>query len=621
MKRRILAWLMALTMLFGSALMLASCQGGESSFDKEENKDSASTPDTTDVPETTEAPNTPDTTKAEETTAEPIEVAPFRLSEDVKIIYPNDNKSLKSVADLIAEEIMKAYGIKVKVSSDFAYVEGPEIIIGYCSYRENSVKFHDVFFYSSGVGYEVLSDREIVISSLDPEKVVVAAELFIHNIIRKYAEPLVLEVGTSGSKNNVRPDVNYTINGVKLEDYTIVAEKVDDPAVLYLAKTIKQNLYTQLNVVSEASFGGGHAIKVGDYGTSCYDGTRFSITAENVGGISTVCVNGDSEMLLGAAAECFCTSFLDTDAHQADFEIPAVTYSYYFDKYLSTGLCFNEIVESETLYEGVDYYQMKYTNNKGNNVDAFITVVSGNSPVEFRSWAGDLTHIDAGKEKFSVKTITKQAQEFESVVGERVIAASNASYFMMGAGTNHPWTMRVIRGEELCPPRDTGSLVRPANWMGITYDGKLVTGDAESYYSTWKGKLEYALACGIYMMKDGKVKFQDDQNIGINPLTAVATTADGGFVILCVDGRPNNGKGTSDGGTSADMLGIILDLDMLYPNIEFVDIYTMDGGGSTEMILESGNGFETVNSPCDVKNGKRGNSRGIGDCILIVVPN
>ena len=392
-------------------------------------------------------------------------------------------------------------------------------------------------------------------------------------------------------------------------------------AMLYLAKVINQSLYTKLNVVAASDFKGGHAIKVGDYGSSCYDGTRFSITAENVGGVSTVCVNGDSEAIVGKAVDYFCNNFLATKSLQADFEIPAVTYSYYFDKYLSTGLRFTEIVEKETLYEGVDYYQMKYTNNKGKNVDAFITVVSGNSPVEFRSWAGDMTHIDAGKAKFNVKTVTQQATEYEAVMGERVVVASNASYFMMGAGTNHPWTMRVIRGEELCPPRDTGSLVRPANWMGITYDGKLVTGDAESYYSTWKGKLEYALACVIYMMKDGKVEFQDGQNIEINPLTAVATTADGGFVLLCVDGRPNNGNGTSEGGTSADMLGIILDLDMLYPDIEFVDIYTMDGGGSTEMIIENGSGFETVNSPCNVKNGKRGSSRGIGDCILVVVPN
>jgi len=617
MKKRILAWFLALVMLLSTALLI-SCEGEEPSSDNEETEDGTVNPDTTEAPGESQAP---DTTEVEETTAAPIAVAPFRLSEDVKIIYPNDNKSLKSVADLIAEEIMKAYGIKVEVSSDFAYVEGPEIIIGYCSYRESSVKFHDVFFYSSGVGYEVLSDREIVISSLDPEKVVVAAELFIHNIIRKYAEPLVLEVGTAGSKHNERPDVKYTINGVNLEDYTIVAEKADDPAVLYLAKTIKQNLYTQLNVVPEASFGGGHAIKVGDYGPSCYDGTRFSVTSENVGGISTVCVNGDSEAVLSAAAEFFCNKFIATESLKADFEVPAVTYSYYFDKYLSTGLSFTEIVESETIYEGVDYYQMKYTNNKGNNVDAFILVVSGDSPAKFRTWAGDMTHIDAGKAKFDVKTVAQQAKEYETVMGGRVVAASNASYFMMGAGTNHPWTMRVIRGEELCPPRDTGNLLRPANWMGITYDGQLVTGNAETYYSTWKGKLEYALACGIYMMKDGKVEFQDGQNIDINPLTAVATTADGGFVILCVDGRPNKGNGTSDGGTSADMLGIILDLDMLYPDIEFVDVYTMDGGGSTEMILENGNGFETMNSPCDVKNGKRGVSRGIGDCILVVVPN
>lgn len=609
-------------MLLGTVLLLASCHEGESSFDKEETEDATLNSDITDAPGESKAPDTeaPDTTEVEETTAAPVVVGPFKLTDAVKIVYPSTaDKTLKDAANKLAEEIKKAYGVTVKVGSDFAYSEGPEIMLGNCTNRESSVAFQDEF-YSNGLGYAVLSDTEIAISALNPANVVAAVNLFVYGVVRKVAEP-VFEVGTVGMKNNDVPEVNYTLNGVKLEDYTIVAEKADDPAALYLAKTIKQNLYTRLKVVAEASFGGGNAIKVGNYGSECYDGTRFSITAENVGGVSTVCVNGDTEALLSSAAEYFYTGFLSTKALEANFEVPETTYSYSFGNIQSTGLRFTEIVEQETLCEGVDYYQMKYTNKDGKNVDAFITVVSGSSPAKFRTWAGDMTHVDAGKAKFDVKTVAQQAKEYESVMGGEVVAASNASYFMKTAGTNHPWTMRVICGEELCPPRDTGKPLRPANWMGITYDGQLVTGNAETYYSTWKGKLEYALACGIYMMKDGKVEFQNGQNVEVNPLTAVATTADGGFVLLCVDGRPNNGKGTSEGGTSADMLGIILDLDMLYPDIEFVDVYTMDGGGSTEMILENGNGFETVNSPCDVKNGKRGNSRGIGDCILVVIPD
>ena len=47
----------------------------------------------------------------------------------------------------------------------------------------------------------------------------------------------------------------------------------------------------------------------------------------------------------------------------------------------------------------------------------------------------------------------------------------------------------------------------------------------------------------------------------------------------------------------------------------------MDGGGSTEMVVKNDAGkFVTMNDPCNVKNGKRGYSRAIGDIIAIVIP-
>ena len=63
------------------------------------------------------------------------------------------------------------------------------------------------------------------------------------------------------------------------------------------------------------------------------------------------------------------------------------------------------------------------------------------------------------------------------------------------------------------------------------------------------------------------------------------------------------------------MLGMILDLQGFHPDLEFVNVYTLDGGGSTEMVIENGNSLKTVNVPSD------GKSRPVGDIIAVVIPN
>ena len=592
-----MSWLLAILMLISAATMLFSCEkGGE--------------PD-----------DTKDSVSSGENTEQPVVAGEFKLSGEVKIARPDAaDDTVKAACVLIAEAILTTHNIRVRIISDWNDATGPEIIVGECTHREEAMSFTRGF-YKNGYGYRVLSDSQMVISAMTSENVYKAAELFVEEVVKKITVPEV-KVGAELIKDNEKPDVDFSINGVKLDEYTIVADSAENTAAVWLCEQIKRQLSTILPIVPAKEFKGGHAIKIGDYGCNCYFERRYRVKSENVGGVSTVYLDADSDMLLEKAAEFLYSSYLDTTYSKADFKIPEEVYGYRWGAMDNTGLYFNEIVEQKTLADGVDYYQMKYYNKDGKNVDAFFTVVSGASKAEFRVWAGDLSSVNDDKDKMTVQTVTVQATELEKATGERVIAAANAAYFQMFNNTNYPYTTRVIQGKELCPP-ESQYATRPDNWIGITYDGQLVTGNRETYYSTWQGKLEYAVACGIYMMKDGKIQFQDNKNVELNPLTVVATTADGGFVLLCVDGRPENGNGSSAGGTSADMLGLILDLEMLYPDIEFVDVYTMDGGGSTEMIIETsrGNGFITVNDPCTVKNGKRGSSRKVGDIIAVVIPD
>jgi len=231
----------------------------------------------------------------------------------------------------------------------------------------------------------------------------------------------------------------------------------------------------------------------------------------------------------------------------------------------------------------------------------------------------------------TVQTVGVQANRMEKATGDDVLAAINAGYFDINK-TNNPGGMRIIDGKVLFPPGLPSRF--PDRWVGLTFDGKFVYGNAADYEKYYAGKIKEGVATGNPMLIEGKADFslgihgnpaqiKDDGHPNLAPYSAVATTADGGFVLLCFDGRPWNGNGSSQGGTSVDVLGLILDLEAFCPDIEFVNAFILDGGGSTELVTEKKAGssfFVTMNDPCDMSGGVRGISRQVGDIIAVVIP-
>lgn len=612
MYKRFLAVFLALLMLLAASVSLYSCEkGGEGSSEGENNPS-----DATDG-------------SGDSATEAPVILGDFEINDEVRVVFPDRaDDTVKDACKLIAQAIVDTYGINVKVSSDWNVAKGAEILVGKCGYRESSLAFNEGI-YAQGYGYSVLSKTEIAISARDSENIYRAAKLFVEAVIQKTAEPK-LPVGMTELRNNEKPAAEYSINGVKLGDFTIVADKADNKAAVYLAETIKENLYTELKIATADSFGGGHAIKIGDFGCYSYGGIRYRVGYENAGGVSTVYLDGQTEVLCENAAKFLYEKYLETKFEKADFKVPENIYSYKWPSSVSaqkqTGLYFNKLVEQKQLAEGVGYYEMKYFNQDGKNVDAFVIVVEGSSKAEFRVWAGDMASIYDGKDKMTLKTVGSQATDLEKKTGDDVLGAINAGYFYINEN-DYPYSMRLIQGKELAPPSTLKLHNWPDDWVGLTKDGKLVHGNKATYDSTWKGKLEYAVATGVHIMLDGKLNVSNgvvgstaknsDGNPGTYPLSVVALTKDGGFVLACADGRPWLRGGKSAGVTGVDMLGILLDLEAYYPDIEFVDVFTLDGGGSTEMVIERTQGsasFVTQNDPSD------GKSRQVGDIIAVVIP-
>ena len=579
--KRSAAFILALLMCL-STMMLMSCDG-------------EGTPEGSDEPVGTDNPGTP------EETDPPVVLGDFEITSEVKILRPDRcDDTVKSAAETLAKAIQSELGFTCRVITDWNDRESAEIMIGNCSYREDSVEFNEVF-YPDGYGYAVLSEDVIAISASKVDNIYRAVKLFITEVIEK--KTVKLSVGTEYLRSNDPPKVNYTINGQPLESFVIVSEDVKDSTALELQSYIKKYLVFKLDIVTPADYKGGNAIKIGAFGAESYYSNRYRVSSEVVGGSVVVAIDGATADLRKEATGFVERAYLTTSLKNADFVIPESVYGYRSGANGGTKL-YEISSEEKVLAEGVTYDRKHYNNYEDKNVDVYITVVSGSSKAQF---AVNAAEFDTTKEVFTVRTVGALASELESTGGVNVIAACNAGYFHKSAGTNKPYGMQIVRGEVLGEP-NSGDKTHADNWVGITKDGKLVCGNTNDYETTYKGKLEYGVSCGSYIMKDGKVNFQRSLT-GASCYTAVALTADGGFVIICTDGRPEDRNGKSQGTSGFDIITILWDL-----GVECTDVFILDGGGSTEMVLENGKYFTTQNDPSD------GKSRPVSDIIAVIIP-
>ena len=591
--KRIFAFILMLLMISCAAVNFTACDGeGEPGGDYSPSGSDAPASESLEVSESID----------EVTEAPVIQPTYFEMNPAVAVVYSwRDSELEKSAAEMVAAAIAEVYSIEVEVKTDWGYAEGGEILIGKCGYRDSSIAFSNEM-YASGYGYSVLSDTEIAISAKKDENLMRAVELFIDEVIKKN-DTAIYEVGTTGMRGNERPVAEYIVNGVALSEYVIVADSADIKVAQFLSDAINENLYTNVSVVEAKKFVGGHAIKLGFFGCEDYDGDRYAILSEVVGGVSTIYIDGASSALLEAGAELLVKGFIAKDPNVAEVAVPEKTYAHI------GGTKIYEISSEEALLaEGVTYYRKHYNNFENKNVDVFITAVSGNSPATFGVWVADFDTY-SGKAKLDVKTVGTLAMEFEKT-GVNVLAATNAGFFHKSAGTNYAWGMQIVDGKVVWAPSHEDDRYSN-NWVGITYDGKMVGGDVDDYEKIYKGKLKYGVGCGGSLMEDGVLIVKPSKTTA-SCYTAIAFTKDGGFVLVCVDGRPHLREGTSEGASLFDMMSIFRDLD-----IEYTDAYYLDGGGSSEMVIERNTGsttFKTVNDPSD------GSSRKVSDIIGVYIP-
>ena len=113
-----------------------------------------------------------------EETEDEIPKEMFRFEDGLCIVCPyNAGDTLKLACELIADTVKEKYGFEVRVISDRENSGGAEIVVGLCSSRPESLEFGELV-KTKGCGFSVYSDRKIIVSGKNADKILAAACLF-----------------------------------------------------------------------------------------------------------------------------------------------------------------------------------------------------------------------------------------------------------------------------------------------------------------------------------------------------------------------------------------------------------------------------------------------------------
>lgn len=261
-------------------------------------------------------------------------------------------------------------------------------------------------------------------------------------------------------------------------------------------------------------------------------------------------------------------------------QFPLIDYDQ--DRADSGSVCLVEETERRLLAEGVEYRKCLYRRGDGKDVWVYLTIIAPDAPVQLAVAAAPLR---------TAKTVLDHATSFEKTFQTPVLFAMNASFFhFFQDGDLTPYGIQVVRGVELALP---ALLEKKAPWyshnfLAVDRQGRAFVCDSDEYYSTWQGKLSYAVGGGFRLIRDGRICLHSDQlggKVNCAPRTVVGMAADGTMILMCCDGRTKRSAGFSYG----DIVELYLQL-----GYDITQLLNMDGGGSTTVVLRDDDGVHRV---------------------------
>ncbi len=349
-----------------------------------------------------------------------------------------------------------------------------------------------------------------------------------------------------------------------LGDYVIVSAAAE--AAVRLADALEEAIGARLPIVTPEAFHGERGIFVGCRRFQNYGGYRCALTVEP----DRIYLDGGTEELFGKAQQMFLSAL------EADGVPCGSRYAYLWQKdELQNGLKLRS-EQRRWLCSGVSYLHRSYIREDGKPVETHTVVADKDAPARAAVW---------GSPQGQSQTVPEHIAQMQSR-GKDVVAAVNADFFhFFHDGDKTTFGIQIIDGVVYKEPSNVERY--GDHWFGVTDDGKYVMSDLDGYRDRYKGGLRQAVGGGVWLMRDWEVCIPPSP--ALEPRTAVATTADGGLVLLCVDGRSEG----SVGATYADLLQVFLDLDA-----EVQTVLNLDGGHSTILMGKQEDGqMAILNSP------------------------
>jgi len=423
------------------------------------------------------------------------------------------------------------------------------------------------------------------------------------------------------------PAVQYTLNGKDLSSFSIVADSVSDASAVSIANYIRTNYGFSLPIVSASTFASGNAILV-DQGNT-YGNVRYGIdsdTADNgdvhifIDGLSTY--TGD---MTKKFIELLPAAIGNKLTIEDDF------YYNYPSNIRNNGYLLNTATDiTRTLADGVTYIERTYTTDKiksgtatispaGLKNTMYILILEADAKAHFEVYnapykkVSSCTHeADCSLVHVVPDTAANLAADLESE-GKNILAATNASYFMLSNKCYTPWGMQIVNGKVNIEPHVVASSSnRGRTWFGVTKDGTPVISDISGYNNTYKGNIQNGIGGHTKLLINNNI-FTAQSSEG-DALVAIGYNAKGDIVIVVSDGDNDNAK-VHPGATSADLAQLFMDLDM-----DIIAALQLDGGGSTAILVEDANGnLKRENTVNDYQNGvSRLENRKMADIIAIV---
>ncbi len=536
------------------------------------------------------------------------------------IVFDNklrlESSGFASALDYLLGAFSAAYGIQPSLKIDVNYKAEDNdytVILGDTSLRSATMKINDY-------AYKILADKQVVINGGTTKSILAGVKKFSSDILgssdgasSNVSSPTLTE-GTKYEYKATYTATSATINGIDIKNFKIAiksaslradAEKLVLKLGAYSGFSIPIIDYSEISSTDKGVITLGTATRTNSETiVSKYNGYRLVVSDK---GGYTLGVIGSSNSYYTSGYNKLISSIKATTASGATkITLPSETTLSYTYPWVDANdkWTLSSTTSTKTVATGITYKENIYNDVNGKQFTANILYVDS-SKYSF--------YLGTPASGYTYQTVTAQMKNAVNE-GKTVYAGINGDRWDTWLGTGRLHGLTIKNGTLLERGLwdggvHSGNTLSDRSFFALTKTGEYVIGNHAGNYDyskysmaiggdfllTWKGVPQYHSDFYAYSPVD------NDHIDLYQPRTMVGYTDDGDLILVTVDGRQSHSKGA----TMEQCADLMTSLGC-YMAI------SLDGGGSTEMVIKEGSSYNTQNSPSD------GSSRAVKNSLLIV---